>query len=401
MKRLGYRPRFAGAVEATASSGGQITPPIMGAGAFVMAELLSVPYLEIVYAAVIPAFLFYVCVWLSIDVEARREAVRPLEAAEVPHWRDVLAPRRIGVLALTLGVMLGSMLSGNTPSLAAFYGICTNITLYLLIGSFRPDALRGRLTNLIRGAVGAAFSITAILALLVTAQIALSLIGLSGLGIKLSEGIVGVGGSHILVGVLLSMLVALVLGMGMPTTAAYLLAAAVAAPALISLGIEPLIAHFVVFYSALLSALTPPVCTAVFTASIIARSPWWPICVTSMRLALMKYLLPVFFVFRPGVLLEGDTVEIVWSLVMGIVAAMLMALGGGRFFRKAISLPVSLVLIAAGALVAVNSWWIDLAALALLLAVVLRQNREIGIERSALGNASREQGISLSSNSKR
>lgn len=383
MKRLGYRPAFAGAVEATASSGGQITPPIMGAGAFVMAELLSVPYTDIVYAAAIPAFLFFVCVWMSIDVEARREDMKAFDAADIPSAREIFAPRRVGPLAATLVVTLGSMFSGNTPTLAAFYGICINVGLYLLLGKWSFADMKLRVGNILQGCTAAAVSITSILALLVTAQIALSLVGLTGLGIKLSESIIGVGDGSLFAGVLLSMTVALVLGMGMPTTAAYLLAAAVAAPALITLGIEPLIAHFVVFYSALLSALTPPVCTAVFTAAVIARTHWWPICVSSMRLALMKYALPLFFVFRPSVLLQGTTQEIIWSMAMGMVASMLMAIGGGRFYRRPVGLPLAILLILAGALVAADHWWVDVLALALLGSVMSFQRYRNWKERSA------------------
>ena len=158
MKRLGYKARFAGAVEATASSGGQITPPIMGAGAFVMAELLSVPYLDIVYAAIIPAFLFYACVWMSIDVEARRENMRSFDEKDIPTKKEVLAPGRVGPLVLTLGVLLTSMFSGNTPTLAAFYAICTNVGLYLLIGLFGGNDLKERIANLQKAVVSAAFS---------------------------------------------------------------------------------------------------------------------------------------------------------------------------------------------------------------------------------------------------
>lgn len=377
MKRLGYKSKFAGAVEATASSGGQITPPIMGAGAFVMAELLSVPYLDIVYAAIIPALLFYACVWMSIDVEARRENMRSFDEKDIPTKEEVLAPGRIGPLVITLGVLLTSMFSGNTPTLAAFYAICTNVGLYLLIGMFGGNDLKERFANLQKAVVAAAFGITGILALLVTAQLSLSLIGLTGSGIKLSETIVNIGDGQIFIGVILSMLVALVLGMGMPTTAAYLLAAAVAAPALISLDIDPLVAHFVVFYSALLSALTPPVCTAVFTAAVIAKTDWWSVSIVSIRLALMKYLLPLYFVFRPAVLLEAGTGEIIWSLIMGLIASMLMAIGGGRFYRKRISLPFAIFLVVAGALIAANEWWIDAAAILVLGAVVISQRRSI------------------------
>ena len=365
MKRLGYRPTFAGAVEATASSGGQITPPIMGAGAFVMAELLGIPYLDVVYAAIVPAFLFFVCVWISIDIEARREGMRSFAPEDMPVPREVFAFRNIGPVVLTLLVTLGAMFSGRTPVLAAFYGICTNVLLYFAVGPYDLNSLRDKVMALFSGAKTGTQSITGILALLVTAQITLSLVSLTGIGIKLSAGIIGVGdGAGLLPGVLLAMVVALVLGMGMPTTAAYLLAAAVAAPALISLGLEPLIAHFFVFYSALLSALTPPVCTAVFTAAMIARTHWWPICLQSMRLAVMKYLLPLMFVFRPSVLLEGTWQVIAWSVVMGVVASWLVAVGFGRYFRGRLALPWAPVLVLAGGGVIADTLYTDALAVA-------------------------------------
>ncbi|WP_373084473.1 TRAP transporter large permease subunit, partial [Sneathiella sp.] len=147
--------------------------------------------------------------------------------------------------------------------------------------------------------------------------------------------------------------------------------------------IDPLVAHFVVFYSALLSALTPPVCTAVFTAAVIAKTDWFSVSLVSMRLALMKYLMPVFFVFRPAVLLEAGIEEIIWSLVMGLVASMLMAIGGGRFYRQRISVPLALLLVVVGALVAANKWWLDLIAILVLAAIVITQRRAVWLEKRA------------------
>lgn len=375
MKRLGYKPSFAGAVEATASSGGQLTPPIMGAGAFVMAELLGVPYLDIVYAAIIPAFLFFACVWFSVDIEARREGMKPFDAGEVPELRDVLHPRRILPLALTLVVTLGAMFAGRTPTLAAFYGIVTNIVLFLAFGGFDAREQLKRLRALMDGAVMAAGSILSILALLVCAQITLSLIGLTGVGIKLSESIMGVAANGgLLAGTAFAMIVALILGMGMPTTAAYLLAAAVAAPALIQLGLDPIVAHFFVFYSALLSALTPPVCTAVFAASVIARTHWWPICLDSMRLAAMKYLLPFFFVFREAVLLRGSPAEIAWAALMGLVASTLLAIATGRFYLRPVPVPLAVLLGVIGVAVASGLWYLDVLAILALAAVGVTQH---------------------------
>jgi TRAP transporter 4TM/12TM fusion protein len=337
MKRLGYRPEFAAAVEACASSGGQITPPIMGAGAFVMAELLGVPYLEVVYAAIIPAFLFYTCIWFSIDIEARRSSLKMFDISEVPSLREVLTWNKTGAIGVTAVVIMASLFTGKTPTLAAFYGICAIIGLFLLQGKFDRVAWKNKFEKLMEGARLSAKGIITVLPLLICAQISLSLIGLTGVGVKLSEQIISVGvGYGMFPGLVLTLIVALVLGMGMPTTAAYLLAAAVTVPALSELGINPLAAHFFVFYGALLSALTPPVCTAVFTAAVIAQVHWFPVAITAIRLAAMKYALPFFFIYRPEILMTGSPIQIFWVLVVGVAAAIVFAFGFGGYIRRPI-----------------------------------------------------------------
>ncbi len=372
MKRLGYRPAFAGAIEAAASSGGQITPPIMGAGAFVMAELLGMPYVEIVQAAIIPAFLFYACLWLSIGVEARRENMKPFDPSEIPRLSEVLHWRKIGPLVLTILVFLVSMFSGNTPELAAFYGICANLTLFLSSSSFNWDDLKSRLKKLAEGVRIARNGIVTIVALLISAQIALSLIGMTGIGIKLSEQIVSVGAdAGLFVGLCLTLMVAMILGMGMPTTAAYLLAAAVTVPALTEIGVDPLAAHLFVFYSALLSALTPPVCTAVFTASIIAQEHWWPIALNSMRLAAMKYALPFFFIFRPEVLLRGTLGDIAWVVVAGVTCAFLFAIGIGGFHLQRLNTPQRVVCLAAALGLFAGNLTLDAVGIAVALSIAI------------------------------
>jgi len=393
MKRLGYRPSFAGAVEATASSGGQITPPIMGAGAFIMAELLGVPYTTIVYAAILPAITFFVCIWLSIDVEARRENMRAFDESEIPKAHEVLTFRRVGPLLFTLGITIGAMFTGYTPEYAAFLGICTNLGFYLFMGGVERNNFSQRLHSLLKGIEMAAVTIGKIMPLLVASQIVLSLIGVTGIGIKLSEAIISVGDSGgLFLGTLLAMVVSLVLGMGMPTTAAYLLAAAVAAPALVELGLDPLVAHFFVFYSALLSALTPPVCTAVFTAAAIARTHWWPVCVDTMRLAVMKYVLPFFFVFRPSMLLDGTWQSIAWTAFMALVASWLLAVGTGRFFHRRIPTPVAVVVVLAGVSVAADHILADAFAVAVTIAIVAVQLL-VKAPESGIRKASRTNGL--------
>lgn len=378
MQRLGYRPAFAGAVEATASSGGQITPPVMGAGAFIMAELLRLPYLAVASAAVIPSFLFYVCIWASIDVEARREGLRPVDKADIPRWRDVLNMREAFPLAATILVMAGAMFTGRSAGLAAFLAIVTNVSLYMLLGPWDRSAVKERLRRLLEGARMGALNVVSLVSLLVCAQIILSLIGFTGIGIKLSELILGVGGSQgTFVTVFLVMIVAIVLGMGMPTTAAYLLAAAVCIPPMITLGLPPLSAHFFVFYGALLSALTPPVCTAVYTAAVITQTDWWPIAVESMKLAVMKFIMPFYFIFRPEILLAGSTVDIIRVLVVGVVASLLFSVATGGYYRRPVPGILRLAL-GAIALGTIDAGWItDILAVAALAGLWLWQRKPV------------------------
>jgi len=386
MIRLGYRRPFAGAVEAVASSGGQITPPIMGTAAFVMAELLDVSYATIALAALLPALLFYLTVWFAIDVEAGKNNLKSFDESEIPKLKDALQWRGATTLIVTVTALLIGMGSGITVELAAVYAILVNIVLYLMLGKSAGETMRDRLRNLLLACEDAARSVATLVPLLVCAQIILALVGLTGIGIKLSELILSAGaGQGILAASMLTMVVGMVLGMGMPTTAAYLLAAAVCVPAMTTLGVPPLVAHFFVFYSALLSALTPPVCTAVYTASVITRSHWWPIAIESMKLAVMKFILPFFFIFRPALLLEGTTTDIIWSFLVASAAAFLFAIGAGGFYKRSIGWPLRIVLLAVALGTVAGNIWLDLIALGVLGTVLALEYRSHG--KSAISEA--------------
>lgn len=385
MKRLGYRTEFAGAVEATASAGGQITPPIMGAGAFVMAQLLGVPYLTVAAAAVFPAFLFYACIWFATDIEARKEGMRPFPPEEIPPLRVAFHWRKAGPVIVTIVVVIGAMMTGMTAYLAGFYGICVNVSLFLLFGGpLTREALAQRILKLVTGARLAANNVVLLLGILVSAQIVVSLIAFTGVGVVLSQLIIELGTNQgMFVSLLLTLVVAVILGMGMPTTAAYLLAAAVTVPALSHLGLDRLSANFFVFYGALLSALTPPVCTAVFAAASITKTPWFPIAVQSMRLAAMKYLLPFFFVYLPAVLLIGRPFEIVTSVIGGLAASLLVSAGLVGFYRSRLSWPLRLIILVAGVSVATGADVAILAAVLICVAMVgTARYREFALRRN-------------------
>ncbi len=346
MKRLGYRDEFAGGVEATASSGGQITPPIMGAGAFIMSELIGQPYLKIALAATVPAFLFYTCVWISIDLEARKTGLKRVPPEDIPTVRSVINFRSSGPLVLTIGVLLTSMLMGHTPTKAAFFGIMTNLGLFMFTGSYSKKQFLERCKVLLAGVEQAGKGMVTVVTLLICAQIVISMVSLTGLGIKLSELIIGASANSVFLALVLAAVVSLIMGMGIPTTAAYVLAASVVGPALNMMGVNLLSAHMFIFYCAILSGLTPPVCTAVFAAATIAQANWLKVAGVSIRLAIMKYIIPFFFIYRPSILFLGNWFNIIETIIVTWISAYLFAIGTVGYYRLPVTVFLRVVIIA-------------------------------------------------------
>ena len=360
MKRLGYKDHFAGGVEATASSGGQITPPIMGAGAFIMSELIGQPYLKIALSAMVPAFLFYTCVWISIDLEARKTKLKRVPPEEIPPVRSVINWRTSGPLALTIGVLLTSMLMGHTPTKAAFFGIMTNLGLFMFTKSFSKDQFLRRCKVLLAGVEQAGKGMVTVVTLLICAQIVISMISLTGLGVKLSEMIIGASAGSLFLALILAAVVSLIMGMGIPTTAAYVLAASVVGPALNMMGIDLLQAHMFIFYCAILSALTPPVCTAVFTAATIAEANWLKVAGVSIRLAIMKYIIPFFFIYRPSILFIGNWYNIIETIFVSWMSAYLFAIGTVGYYRVPINVFLRVVILAVALILIIPGMTSDL-----------------------------------------
>jgi len=350
MKRLGYRSSFAGAVEATASSGGQITPPIMGAGAFIMSELISRPYLEIALAACLPALVFFACVWFSIDLEARKVDLKRVPPEEIPPFRAVFNWKTSGAVGITIVVLLVSLFMGHTPTKAAFLAIMVNVVLYTFFQRMTRKELISRLRNLLIGVERSGRGMVTVVSLLVCAQITIAMISLTGFGIKLSDALIGVSGNHVWLALILAACVSLILGMGIPTTAAYVLAASVVGPALQNMGVPALSAHMFMFYCALLSALTPPVCTAIFTAASIADAPWLRIAKLSIQLAIMKFILPFFFIYRPSILLMGKWYAIIETVVMTLLSSLMFAVGTVGYYRSVLPWPVRIFILATAAI---------------------------------------------------
>jgi TRAP transporter 4TM/12TM fusion protein len=337
MTRLGYPKRLAAAVEAVASSGGQIMPPLMGAGAFVMVELTGVPYTGIMAAASLPAVLFFFAVWMGINAYASRYDLRPIAADEQPSRRDLAITS--GFFLVPFSVLLWGMFgAGFTPQYAASMAILAGAILLFFNRQARFD--RKRIAARFSSALlNAARQIAMIASIIFCASIIVGVLSITGLGIKITSLILSGSGGMLWPALLLTALACLVLGMEVPTTAAYIISVSVAGPVLIQLGLEPLQAHLFVFWFALLSTITPPVCGAVFIAAGMIGENWLKVALTAMALGVGLYVIPL------GMIANPDVLRIAQAPVAALIAFLRMALGLGvlSFGLIALANPVAKV----------------------------------------------------------
>ncbi len=312
MKRTGYSANLAGAIEAAASSAGQILPPVMGAAAFLMAEIIGVPYGTIALAALIPGLLYVLALMISVRLEAGRLGLqRDMDAGLALLW-STLSKR--GYLLLPLVGLVGFLIAGYTPTRAAV--MC--IIAALLISPWRRDT-RVSLVDLVAVCRDTLQATMPIIAAVAAAGAVIGVLNLTGLGLMLSGLILEVGGSSILAILLLTAVVSFILGMGLPTSAAYLLLAVLVAPALTRLGIEPIVAHMFIFYYGLVSAITPPVALAAFAAASISGGDANGTAIEAVRLGFVKLFVPFLFVSMPGLLMVGNGLEVSLSAVFATI----------------------------------------------------------------------------------
>jgi TRAP transporter 4TM/12TM fusion protein len=331
MKRRGYTGEFAAAVEAVASSGSQIMPPVMGAAAFIMAEFLGIPYSAVITAALVPALLFYATVLFGVHLHGQRHglvgAASDVPPADARWWLRVATS-----FALPIGILLVILFRGYTTSMAAFWAIVAGVAVYLL-EDLRPAGIRKRVARVVTGLERGGYALILIGLLAGAAQIVVGLIGLTGFGVKLSSFIISVSAGNFVAALVLAALVAMVLGMGMPTTAVYILSASVVAPALVDFGVLPIAAHLFLFYYGLLAAITPPVCVAVFVTAGIAQADWLRTAWESMKLGLAKFVVPFIFVYHYELLLIGSWPRILLALLTGLLGTYALSAGSTRYLN--------------------------------------------------------------------
>lgn len=334
MKSVGYKPKFAAAVEATASSGGQIMPPILGSAAFIMAELIGAPYSEIMLASIIPALLYFFTVFLMVDIEAAKNNLTGVAKEELPKRKYVLQNLYMLLPLVVLTIVMTVL--NQSAIRAASWGILSCIIVYIIKN--RKFSLKEILDAMADGAKSACGMICAC----GTAGIVVGVLNMTGAGIKFASFVVEVANGHRLVALILTMIASLILGMGLPTSASYIICAAVAAPALIDMGLTAIQAHMFVFYFACISAITPPVAMAAYAGATISGSKPMEVGFTACKLGICAFIVPFMFCYAPTLLWKGAAGDIIVTIITALIGATMLSYGLQRY-AGCFSLPLGII----------------------------------------------------------
>ena len=364
MKRAGYPAHVAAAIEAVASNGGQVMPPVMGAAAFLMAEFLNIPYGQIALAATVPALLYYLALFAQVDLEAAKYGLGGLPAAEIPKFRSVM---RLGwVFLFPLGFLVYTLMFQNWEAGKA--GMAT-VVLTFIVGALQKETrptFRGILTCIEE----TGRTLLDIIVITALAGLVIGALQLSGLTFKLSLILVTLSGGNVLLLLALTAFVCILLGMSLPTTVVYITLAVLVGPALTQLGVDPLAAHLFLFYFGMLSLITPPDCLATYTAAAIAHSDFWKTGWTGMRLGIAAYVVPFVFALHPALILKGALSEIAFAVVASSAGTFLLAVGCAGYLFRSLSWAKRGLFCLAGLLLMLPSWhgtWLIADAAGLLL----------------------------------
>lgn len=382
MKRVGYSPQFAGATEAAASTGGQIMPPIMGTAAFIMAEYLGVSYLTIAAAAIIPAMLYFAGVFFQIDLRARRIGLRALTKEELPDVKATIM--RYGQMVLPIFVLLYFMMNHYTPIYAAFYAIVSSWVLSL----FRKETRIGP-KEAVQMSVNAARSTLSVAVAMATAGFIVAVLSMTGIGVILADNIVLLSNGVLFIALLLTMVVSIILGMGLPTSACYIISASIAVPILISMEVPAFQAHFFVMYFAILSTITPPVALSSYVGAGMAGADPTKVGWTAFRLSLAGFIIPFFFIYSPAMLLIADSnLIIMWATITALLGTFLLAIAAEGYFLIVLPIWVRVIFITASVTMLAPGLYSDIAGMILItisfgIVFLLRKRQKTTISTAA------------------
>ena len=375
MKSLGYRPEFAGAVEASASTGGQLMPPIMGAASFLMAESLGIPYMEVAKAAIIPAILYFTGIFIMVHLEAKKTGLKGLSRDSLPKIGELLMKK--GYLVIPLATIIYFFVLGKTAIYAGLMGIIA-AGLVAIINSIVDIIMKRQVSfgfkDLIDVFVNAARNIISVAIACAMAGIIIGVITLTGLGLKIGAGLISISGGIPLLLLFLTMVSSIILGMGVPTTANYLITSTIAASAIIGLGYEPLAAHMFVFYFGIIADVTPPVALAAMAGAAIAKSDPLKTGIKATKLSIGAFIIPYMFIFNPDILMINTTIADVIPILITSLIGMFGVSAGleGYVFRKCKAYERILFIIA-GLLSIYPEFYSDIIGIAIIAILVIIQ----------------------------
>jgi TRAP transporter 4TM/12TM fusion protein len=368
MIKLGYKREFAAAVEAAASTGGQIMPPVMGAAAFLMAEFTGIPYIKVCIAAALPAILYFTGIFISVHIEAVRLGLKGLPENEVPKFWTVLWKK--GVLFVPVITIVVTMDMGFTPMRAGLWGIVSAI----LAGAIFPES-RMSLKKFIEAFEDGARTAVAVAVVSATAGIVVGTISLTGLGLKMATGLVEMAQGNQLITMFLTMISSIILGMGVPTTANYIITSTICAPALLQLGVSLIAAHLFVFYYGIIADITPPVCSAVFAGAGIAKSDPMKTGITATKLAIGAFIVPYLFVYCPELLLGSTSnvglVRMIWVVLSAILGMYAVSSGVQGWMVSELNIFERILLFSAGLMLIYVGFITDVIGLTIILAMFI------------------------------
>lgn len=367
MKKLGYRPAFAGAVEAAASTGGQLMPPVMGAAAFLMAEFVGVPYFDVVKAAVIPALLYYIGVWLGVHYEAKKYGLKGTPREELPKFGPLFMEK--GHLAIPLAVIVYLLVSGYTPMRAALAAIALSIICACLRKSTRIG-----LKEIVNGLIDGSKGVLGVLIACATAGIIIGVVTKTGVGLKVATALLDLSGGQLLPAMFFTMVTSLILGMGVPTTANYVITSTIAAPALVQMDVPVLAAHMFAFYFGIVADVTPPVALAAYAGAGIAGANPMRCGVIAAKLAIAAFIVPYIFVLAPELLMINATpLTIAYSALTAIIGMWGVSMAMIGFCQNALNSLQRVLFMAGGICMIIPGHITDLVGVVCLIAAFMWQ----------------------------
>ncbi|WP_041459570.1 TRAP transporter permease [Aminobacterium colombiense] len=370
MKSVGYKPHFAGAVEAVASTGGQIMPPVMGAAAFIMAQFMGVPYVQVALAAVVPALLYYFAVMVQVHFEATRLGLLGLPKEKLPSLLKLLKAK--GHLLLPLFGIVYFLLAGFTPLKAAYNGIIISIAVSFLNKETRltPKKLKLALENGAKGALGVACACGTVGIIVGTAT-------LTGLGLRIASAIVAIAGGKLLATLLLTMVACILLGAGLPTTANFIVTSTMAAPALFKLGVPPMAAYMFVLYFGIAADLSPPVALAAYAGAGIAGAEPMRTGITAVKLALAGFIVPFIYVYNPMlVLVDFKPFPFILAVVTAVLGVFLLGMATIGFYKTSMAWWKRIISLGGALGLLIPGWQTDVIGLIILIGIHILQVRK-------------------------